>query len=106
MLHPSSHENESDTPRVWIRPSQRKVKYAPNTDAPVAHRIVEVLRCSNMKDGCRISTQTIINLAENGVPADVFRKKIKLGIDEMLASMTTFEGKDAMLHLRHTIAEK
>lgn len=59
-----------------------------------------------MSISCNISSQTIINLAENGVPAKIFRSRIKSSVERTLASLSTFEGPQAMVHLRHTIASR
>ncbi|KAI0344209.1 hypothetical protein BDW22DRAFT_1392606 [Trametopsis cervina] len=66
-LHPTHAFPTADRqPRVWLRKSQRKIVY-PLTDDDVAHYTVEVLRSSHMTTPSKLSTETIINLAENGV---------------------------------------
>jgi RNA-dependent RNA polymerase len=62
MLHPDDTENDSDIPRVWIRPSQRKIKYQ---ELDPAQLIIDVLRKSYMKTPTRLSTEVIINLGEH-----------------------------------------
>jgi hypothetical protein len=61
MLHPDDEVNKSDIPRVWIRPSQRKIKY--NKLDP-AQLTIDVLRKSYMKTPTRLSAEVIINLGK------------------------------------------
>ncbi len=75
VRHDLSPEQEAE-PTIWLRPSQTKIKYS---SLPLDQRILpdgtdpsqltlDVLRASRMKCPARLSTETITNLAENGVP--------------------------------------
>jgi len=61
MLHPDDEVNKSDIPRVWIRPSQRKIKYNKLDSAQLT---IDVLRKSYMKTPTRLSAEVIINLGK------------------------------------------
>ena len=101
MLHPSDAENESDIPKVWIRPSQSKIKY--NKLDP-AQLIIDVLRKSYMKNPTRLSAEVIINLAENGVPHKNFAELFRDGLEEHIAGLTKWDGPNAMLDLYCQVA--
>jgi RNA-dependent RNA polymerase len=78
-----------------------------------------------MKVGCSISSQTLINLAENGVPIDVFTNMgalvgslyifllfktlaniVSNNLDEIVKWFTDLDGPDSMLALRDRIARE
>jgi RNA-dependent RNA polymerase len=96
MLHPSDVENESDIPRVWLRPSQTKIKYDKLDPAQLT---IDVLRKSYMKTTTRLSAEVIINLAENGVPHKNIIRLFHDGLEEHLAGLTNWDGPNAMLDL-------
>jgi hypothetical protein len=60
---------------------------------------MDILRTSYMKSPARISPETIINLAENGVPHRVFVDLMKANVANIIAGLTTWEGPDAMYEL-------
>ncbi|RPD65627.1 hypothetical protein L226DRAFT_543193 [Lentinus tigrinus ALCF2SS1-7] len=81
-----------DKPRIWLRPSQTKIKYTP---APLSQCILppgtdpakltlDVLRHSRMRCPAKLSTETITNFAENGVPFERFAELFQLNIKERL----------------------
>ena len=84
---------------IWIRPSQRKIKYPPDRPRDPARSIVDVLRTCHMRTPARISPETIVNLAENGVPHSVFVNLMKAGVTEIITGLTTWDGPDAMYNL-------
>lgn len=95
----------NEPPKIWMRPSQIKIKYPPNHHDPLdpSHRIIEVLRTSHMRSPARISAETIINLSENGVPSFIFEDLLKAQVREIKESLTTWEGPDAMYKLWSTV---
>ncbi|KAF9268058.1 hypothetical protein L218DRAFT_892734 [Marasmius fiardii PR-910] len=95
LQHPTDNSSE---PRVWIRPSQIKIRYAQNSDDD-ARLIIDVLRSCHSRTQCTLGTETIINLAENGVPPESFFLLLDTGFDRLLASLTTWEGENAMFEL-------
>jgi RNA-dependent RNA polymerase len=91
-------------PRVWLRPSQIKITYPSESLPDPALLIVNVLRSSHLKTPGRLSAETIINLAENGVPHKVFTDLLRSGLEERVAGLTTWEGHGAMLQLWVNVA--
>ena len=88
-----------EAPKVWIRPSQRKIKYPADHPRDPAHLIMDILRTSYMKSPARVSPETIINLAENGVPHQVFVELMKSSVANIIMGLTTWDGPDAMYNL-------
>lgn len=102
VMHPTDvHE----TPRIWIRPSQIKVKH-PRWDDPrdPTLRTVDLLRSSSAKTQCRLPVETIINLAENGVPARAFIKLVEEALVNVVTPLITWEGTEAMPKLWWAVA--
>lgn len=85
--------------RIWFRPSQTKIKYPAGQPLDPAMLTIDLLRTSRLRTPARLSPETIINLHENGVPEDVFLDLMKESIQEMVTSLTTWEGPNAMFHL-------
>ncbi|KAF7332082.1 RNA-dependent RNA polymerase [Mycena kentingensis (nom. inval.)] len=100
-------EDTDETPKVWLRPSQIKVKHdlqrLGDIEDPTL-RIVDLLRTSHCRTQCRLSTETIINMAENGVPASVFLKLIETALVELVLPLLTWEGEMAMENLWAAVA--
>ena len=57
-----------------------------------------------MKAPSRLSRETIVNLAENGVPHDTFRVLLERGVKEVTDGLTTWEGPFAMENLWLNVA--
>jgi RNA-dependent RNA polymerase len=57
-----------------------------------------------MSHGSRVSSEVIINLAENGVPWNVFEKLMQNAYDEKVRAWTDFEGPDAIVRLSNYIS--
>ena len=87
---------------IAIRPSQRKIVYPVNSNDPALFTI-DLLRTSYIRTPGRISGEFIINLAENGVPADFFKNLLRNIVDEFVGRMTAWDGPDAMLKLWHFV---
>jgi len=88
-----------EKPKVWLRPSQRKIKYSPDQPKDPAHLVMDILRTSYMRSPSRVTPETIINLAENGVPHRVFIDLMKASVAEIITGLTTWDGPDAMYNL-------
>jgi RNA-dependent RNA polymerase len=56
-----------------------------------------------MTIGCKISAEIIVNLAENGVPIDVFKALVKQAHDEEIELWTGFDRPDYAIRLRSHI---
>lgn len=83
-------ENELSEPRVWIRDSQKKITHAQEPNPDPAMLIVDVLRASHMNSPARLSPETIINLAENGVPREIFLELFKVSLNEALDELVAW----------------
>ncbi|KAF8974482.1 RNA dependent RNA polymerase-domain-containing protein [Flammula alnicola] len=84
---------------VELTPSQRKIQFPSGTTIDPAHRIVDVLRSSHTKTPCRLSVETIINLAENGVGKQVFLELLHNSLAELVEPLLDWESPDAMRKL-------
>ena len=82
LLHPDTSRDVLSEPEVYLRDSQRKITYPELYDP--AHLTIDVLRTSHFTTPARLSYETIVNLAENGVPSDVFSGLLQLGVDHVL----------------------
>ena len=82
LLHPDSSRNILSTPEVYLRDSQTKIKYPELYDP--AHLTIDVLRTSHLTTPARLSYETIVNFAENGVPFEVFSRLLQLGVGGVL----------------------
>lgn len=85
--------------RAWVRSSQTKIQYPEGLALDPAMLTFDILRTSHMPSPSRISSEVIINLAENGVPHNVFVELLQTTIREMVKGLTTWDGPDAMFSL-------
>lgn len=88
-----------DQLRISLRPSQTKIKYSTTEPPDPAHCILDLLRTSRLRTPCRISPEIIINLAEAGVPHQIFIDLIKKEIEDSTTALTTWVGPDAIFNL-------
>ncbi|KAF9652372.1 hypothetical protein BDM02DRAFT_3183762 [Thelephora ganbajun] len=82
LLHPDTSRSILSEPEIYLRDSQRKITYPELHDS--AHLTIDVLRTSHLTTPARLSYETIVNLAENGVPSDIFSGLLQLGVDGVL----------------------
>ncbi|KAG7091934.1 hypothetical protein E1B28_008326 [Marasmius oreades] len=73
MLLLDAQTEDKGTPEIWLRQSQIKIRYSVKPDIDPSHLTVDILRLSRVRSPARLSTEVIINLHHNGVPADVFK---------------------------------
>jgi RNA-dependent RNA polymerase len=85
--------------QIWYRRSQMKIKHPKNQALDPAILTFDILRTSHMSTPARLTYETIINLAENGVPAQIFVDLFKTGIRKIVTDLTTWDGPDAMCKL-------
>jgi RNA-dependent RNA polymerase len=125
-LHPDPSTDHDTKPRVWIRASQVKIlvllwksltssmslivaQYTPEISALPENRIIDLVRCSQMRINCRINTQVMINLAENtakherGRMVDIFKNLINATFKEIISTFSVVDDKDALLRLCSSI---
>ncbi|KAJ7047282.1 RNA dependent RNA polymerase-domain-containing protein [Mycena alexandri] len=98
VMHPTDTQ---ETPRIWLRPSQVKVKHIGHGDPTL--RTIDLLRSSHAKTQCRLPVETIINLAENGVSSKAFIKLIEEALVNMVTPLVTWEGPNAMEKLWYMV---
>ncbi|KAG6895076.1 hypothetical protein C0992_003241 [Termitomyces sp. T32_za158] len=101
MALENSETSSNEPLQVAARRSQVKIRYPPGHHDPLdpTLRIIEILRLSYMRSPAAISAETIINLADNGVPSRIFVKLLKANLEEIVAVLTTWDGPDAMYNL-------
>jgi RNA-dependent RNA polymerase len=66
---------------------------------------IDLLRSSHMRSPGRLAIETIICLAENNVPHHVFETLLQDGVNQVVADLTTWDGKDAMYKLWRNVAK-
>ncbi|KAJ7129577.1 RNA dependent RNA polymerase-domain-containing protein [Mycena epipterygia] len=91
VMHPTDADEK---PRIWLRPSQIKVKHTSHEDPTL--RTIDLLRSSHAKTQCRLPVETIINLAENGVPTQAFVKLVEDALVNLVTPLMAWEGPSAM----------
>lgn len=89
----------TESPSVILTPSQMKIQYPTHLDPDPAHLIIDLLRSSHSKAPCRLSVETIINLAENGVPKSAFLELLRQGLIELVEPLLDWESPMAMRKL-------
>lgn len=85
--------------QIWCRRSQLKIKHPKDEALDPATLTFDILRTSHMSTPARLTYETIINLAENGVPAQIFADLFKTGIRKIVTDLTSWDGPDAMYKL-------
>lgn len=105
IMHPDSFTNDSDAPRVWLRPSQIKIKYPNNFPMPRAWVTIDVLRSSHLRCPSCLSAEIIVNLADNGVPFEAFLGVIRENLDEVVDKLLVWDGPAAMFELWYHVAK-
>ncbi|KAI0089888.1 RNA dependent RNA polymerase-domain-containing protein [Irpex rosettiformis] len=105
-IHP---EHTSPTPekrpRVWIRKSQQKIVY-PAADTDVAHYTVDILRHARMSTPAQLSTETIINLAENGVPTETFAAMMRESFQSKVDRLSIWDGPNGLFKLWKSVCQE
>ncbi|PIL27621.1 RNA-dependent RNA polymerase [Ganoderma sinense ZZ0214-1] len=98
VRHDLSPDQEIE-PTIWLRPSQTKIKYSalpldrcilPDTTDP-GQLTLDVLRASRLKRPARLSTETITNLAENGVPFECFRDLFQVNLRDRVDALLKWD---------------
>ncbi|CAL1696986.1 unnamed protein product [Somion occarium] len=90
LLHPEHTNSAVDEPTVWVRPSQTKIRYHSEvlkTPDPTLFTL-DLLRIAHMSSPARLSGETIINMAENGVPFFLFLDLMKIQLEEAVHKLT------------------
>ncbi|TRM67733.1 RNA dependent RNA polymerase-domain-containing protein [Schizophyllum amplum] len=95
ILHP---DDASEEPRVWLRPSQRKICYA-DGEQDRSTLIVNLLRTSKTRTVCRLSVETVIIMAENRVKCDAFKALFEESVSSIYEPLLDWDGENAMQRL-------
>ncbi|KAF9812816.1 hypothetical protein IEO21_05963 [Rhodonia placenta] len=94
--------------QVRICGSKVKIKHAVDGKVPLdidpAMLTIDVLRPSRMTSPARLSTETIINLAENGVHTSVFVKLMQESMQKKVEGLTTWQGDYGLYRLWMNVA--
>ncbi|KAI5893502.1 uncharacterized protein SCHCODRAFT_02538659 [Schizophyllum commune H4-8] len=98
ILYP---EDDSEEPRVWLRPSQKKIQYAEDEPQDQSTLIINLLRTSKTKPICRLSVEAIIIMAENRVHCDIFKALFEQSVENTYESLlpSHWDGENAMEQL-------
>lgn len=102
ILHPHNHLEKE--PKIWIRPSQLKIKLYKSDDLDVselqdlhpAHFIFDLVAPSIVTLKTRLNRLTVVNLAHNGVPRDVFVNLMQENLENELKPLTRWDCQYAM----------
>ncbi|KAI6047736.1 RNA dependent RNA polymerase-domain-containing protein [Pisolithus marmoratus] len=105
IIHPDTFTNDSDVPRVWLRPSQIKIKYPITFPLPKARVTIDVLRSSHLRCPSHLSAEIIVNLADNGVPYEVFLDLTRENLDDIVDNLLAWDGPTAMFELWCHVAQ-
>ncbi|KAJ7603642.1 RNA dependent RNA polymerase-domain-containing protein [Mycena polygramma] len=97
ILHPS---DESPEPKIWIRDSQKKIQLSRLLRA---HRIFDLLAVSTSSSSSHLSAQSIIILANNGVPASVFCALQEQGLRDVITPLMDWKRPNATAYLWNAI---
>ncbi|KAF8684547.1 RNA-dependent RNA polymerase [Rhizoctonia solani] len=101
ILHPNDRLLDNP-PRIYIRPSQVKVKLHPDPRRWCAsHRVLDVLTRNTMAVGTQVTDQVIINLSHNGVPTTILDSMTRTYIESACLIPYVKEGR--FLQLWETI---
>ncbi|KAI0348335.1 hypothetical protein BDW22DRAFT_1350519 [Trametopsis cervina] len=107
-LHPYDL-TEAVKPRIWIRPSQIKVKLVDNISSlelhkvHAAHFIFDLVAPSQISLGTRLNRLTVVNLAHGGVPKKAFVDLMKASLDREVTPLTQWQGEGAMQVLWYAV---
>jgi RNA-dependent RNA polymerase len=102
ILH-GEDRSSTEPPRIWIRDSQRKIKL-PSLEEGSAHVIFDLVsQSTRITVPAHLNSQTIINLAENGVNSQVFQDLLRDGLTDIFTSFTQWEGPGAMTLLWNAV---
>ncbi|KAJ7731214.1 RNA dependent RNA polymerase-domain-containing protein [Mycena metata] len=89
-------KDDSPEPRIWIRDSQRKIRLS-RLLRP--QRIFDLLAASKPSAALHLSAQSIVILANNGVPSSVFSKLQEKGLRELITPLMDWKRPNATAYL-------
>ncbi|KAJ7760119.1 RNA dependent RNA polymerase-domain-containing protein [Mycena maculata] len=95
IVHP---EDDATEPKIWIRDSQRKIHFR-REKLIRRHRIFDLLAVSAPSSSLHLSAQSIIILANNGVPAKVFCSLQEEGLKDLIKPLMDWNRPHATAYL-------
>ncbi|KAF9535602.1 RNA dependent RNA polymerase-domain-containing protein [Crepidotus variabilis] len=99
ILHPT---DKSDAPKIWIRDSQHKIQ---NRGFDRAHRIFDLLCASQSMPPTALTSQMIINLFSNGIPAEMLADLMEKGLENEVAQLLEWDKPHAMVFLYDAVSK-
>jgi hypothetical protein len=93
--------DQSPVPRIWIRPSQTKIRLPTPLDR--AHRIFDLLAPSRVSIPSHLNIQTIVCLSHGGVPDESFKALAENELDAIVKPLADWESPGAMLSVAKAI---
>ncbi|KIJ13767.1 hypothetical protein PAXINDRAFT_135617 [Paxillus involutus ATCC 200175] len=98
LLHPDPLEQVADGPaKIWIRDSQTKIKFGDLHKLGPSQRIFDLLAPSRVTGPSRLSAQLLINLAHNGVPHQILKELMALGLKDEIHELTDWDQPHSMV---------
>ncbi|KAJ3541918.1 hypothetical protein NMY22_g3700 [Coprinellus aureogranulatus] len=88
----------TDKPAIRLTPSQQKIMY-PDCEHDPSQLAVDILRKSHLKTSCRLSTEIIVNLAENGVGKQAFVQLLENSLKETIEPLLNWECEAALMKI-------
>ncbi|KAG6380657.1 RNA dependent RNA polymerase-domain-containing protein [Boletus reticuloceps] len=98
LLHHDPLEQIPDGPaKIWIRSSQTKIQLGPTSELGRAQRIFDLLAPSRVTTPSRLSSQTLVNLASNGISHQILKELMARGLQEEIQSFIDWNKPQSMV---------
>ncbi|KAF8131526.1 RNA dependent RNA polymerase-domain-containing protein [Boletus edulis] len=98
LLHHDPLEQIPDGPvKIWIRSSQTKIQLGPTSELGRAQRIFDLLAPSRVTTPSRLSSQTLVNLASNGISHQILKELMAKGLQEEIQSFIDWNKPQSMI---------
>ncbi|KAL4070381.1 RNA dependent RNA polymerase-domain-containing protein [Scleroderma citrinum] len=96
VLHPDPREQGAEgILKIWIRGSQKKISLS--EPPPPSQRKFELLAPSRVSGPSRLSSQTLVNVAHNGVPYEVIKDLMTQGLRGDVQELTAWDEPHSMI---------
>jgi RNA-dependent RNA polymerase len=104
VLHPDPEYQVADgLPKIWIHNLENKVKLDPLHEFESTHRILDLVAPSCVTGPNRLSSQIPVNLIHNGVPTELLKELITVGLHIEICQLIEQGGSDSMLMLLQAV---
>ncbi|KAL0572257.1 hypothetical protein V5O48_009703 [Marasmius crinis-equi] len=109
MLLCDRKAKDDGKPEIWLRKSQIKIQYDPDSPVDISHLTVDILRLPRVRTPARLSVEAIICLHHNGVSVAAFVDVLKVDLVRTIELLLDW-GLDvsdvpAMLRLWHAVEQ-